>query len=50
MTTTSDTYRFTVPMRPDLYERLKAHCTAQQVPMTVYVRELLKQALADQAS
>jgi hypothetical protein len=33
-------------MQPDLYDRVYAHCKKMDIPITVFVREALKQALS----
>ena len=46
MTLRSDGRRvISVTMQPDLYDRLYAKCRQLDQPVTVFVRELLKQAL-----
>jgi hypothetical protein len=32
-------------MKPDLYERIQAHCSAMDTPITVWARELIKREL-----
>jgi hypothetical protein len=32
-------------MKPDLYERIQAHCASIDVPITVWARELIKREL-----
>lgn len=37
---------FTIPVRPEMYDQIKRHCAEREIPMTVFARELFKQALA----
>ena len=46
-TPTRDNRRlFTIPVRPEMYDQIKRHCAEREIPMTVFARELFKQALA----
>jgi siroheme synthase (precorrin-2 oxidase/ferrochelatase) len=46
MTIRSDGRRvISATMQPELYERLYAHCRDLDIPITVFVREALQQAL-----
>ena len=46
MTLRSDGRRvLSATMQPDLYDRVYAHCKKMDIPITVFVREALKQAL-----
>jgi len=36
-------------MQPDLYDRIRDHCSRQDVPMTVWVRSLIARELEQQA-
>lgn len=33
-------------MKPDLYDRIRDHCSALDMPITVWARELIKRELA----
>lgn len=48
MTTRKDDGRKLVQltMQPDFYERIRAHCKALDMPITVWARELIKRELA----
>lgn len=47
MTTRKDDGRKLVQltMQPDFYERIRAHCKALDMPITVWARELMKREL-----
>lgn len=46
MTTRSDNRRIvSISMKPELHARLWDHCKELDQPVTVFVRELIKQAL-----
>ena len=46
MTLRSDGRRvISATMHPDLYDQLYAHCTGLDIPITVFVREAIKEAL-----
>ena len=32
-------------MKPDLYDRIRSHCSALDMPITVWARELIKREL-----
>lgn len=46
MTLRSDGRRLIqLTMKPDLYERIREHCDSLDLPVTVWVRELVKREL-----
>ena len=46
MTLRSDGRRvISATMQPELYDRVREHCRNLDIPITVFVREALKQAL-----
>ena len=47
MTTTTTTSRrlLQVSVKPDLYERIRAHCDQIDIPMAIWARELIKREL-----
>ena len=48
MTTRKDDNRklIQLTMKPDLYDRIRNHCSALDMPITVWARELIKRELA----
>jgi hypothetical protein len=46
----SDRKLVSVTMQSDLYEALARHCRHKDVPMTVWVRQLIRTALDDETS
>lgn len=52
MTTRADDGRklIQLTMRPDLYNQIKEHCQALDMPITIWARELIKRELANQRS
>lgn len=47
MTTRKDDGRklIQITVRPDMYDQLKRHCHREEIPVTVWVRQLLRREL-----
>ena len=46
MTTTNTNRRLLqVSIKPDFYERIRAHCAQLDIPMAIWARELIKREL-----
>ena len=47
MTTRKDSSRrlLQVSLKPDLYDRIRDHCEALDIPMAIWARELIKREL-----
>jgi len=52
MTTRKDDNRklIQLTMKPDLYDRIRNHCSALDMPITVWARELIKRELNQPSS
>lgn len=52
MTTRRDDNRklIQLTMKPDLYDRIRNHCSALDMPITVWARELIKRELNQPSS
>jgi len=52
MTTRKDDGRrlIQITVQPDLYDRIRQHCSSLDMPITVWVRGLMREAMARPAS